>query len=55
MLDVRLALANVYGKLARFDKMIDQLDYYLAHTSDNSNREEIERVRDQALRHMHTN
>jgi len=50
MFKVHLALANVYMKLRRFDRLVDQLNTYLAKNPSAEDREQVERLRDQVLK-----
>jgi Flp pilus assembly protein TadD len=50
-LEIRLALVNVYGKLGRFDSLLQHLDQYLEHApSSDERRSEAERLREQVLK-----
>ena len=50
MLELRLALANVYGKRRRFDDLLKQLDQYLSEAPKDSRRLQAERLREQVLK-----
>jgi tetratricopeptide (TPR) repeat protein len=50
ILETRLALANVYGKLGRFDRILEQLDHYLEKAPDSPQRTQAERVREEILK-----
>jgi Flp pilus assembly protein TadD len=49
MFQVHLALANVYLRLKRYDRMVDQLDTYLRENPRAANREEIEKLREKVV------
>ena len=50
MFQVHLALANVYMKLRQYDRMVDQLNSYLDENPNGPEREQVEKLRDQALK-----
>ena len=50
MSQIHLALANVYLKLKRYDNLLDQLNTYLEQNPKGTEREQVERLRDQVLK-----
>jgi tetratricopeptide (TPR) repeat protein len=52
MFQVRLMLANVYAKLRRYDRVLEQLDTYLAENPKGEERENVEEVRQKVLQAM---
>ena len=50
MFQVHLALANVYMKLRQYDRMADHLTTYLDENPSAPEREQVEKLRDQALK-----
>lgn len=54
MPSVRLMLANVYVKLHRYDRSLDQLNSYIAENPHGQQLNEVERLRDQLMRATET-
>jgi tetratricopeptide (TPR) repeat protein len=50
MFQVHLALANVYMKLRQYDRMVAQLNSYLDQNPNGPEREQVEKLRDQAIK-----
>jgi tetratricopeptide (TPR) repeat protein len=49
MFQIRLALANVYLKLSRYDNLMEQLNTYLAENPDGAARDQVEHLRERLL------
>jgi hypothetical protein len=50
MFQIHLALANVYMKLRRYDRLVEQLDTYIQENPKAADRDQIERMRDQIVK-----